>query len=98
MMRREKHFSPKRIDRNSTSALIGRVDILISGRIVQLTCRGFGKNVIVSQFPVVDLGTDNLDRINGGGRRDVLDEEFRQSLWGYLVDGSEHYPVAMGVS
>src|SRR5919106_1013397 len=96
MMSRKEQFTPKGSDRDSTAALVVGVDILISGRIVQLARLGFGEDIIVGEFSVVNLGTGDLDR-SRGLRRDVLDEEFRQSLSSHLIDGSKNDAVAMRI-
>src|SRR5262245_65170733 len=89
-------LAPEGTDGHAFLAFVGRVNVLISGRIVQLLRFGPHQDVFVRQLAEIDFGASNLDRGDGGWRY-VLDEHFRLTAGGDLIDGPENNAMDGGV-
>ena len=94
--RREQELAPERAQRNAALALVGRVDVLVAGRVIELARLGVHEHVVVGHFAEVDPRALHLDEAVGY-RRDVLDEKLRQPLLADLVHRAEDDAVSVGV-
>src|SRR5262249_61984754 len=77
------------------ATLIACIVILVACGVVQFASRGFDENVIIGEFPIIDLRSRDLQRFDGDNGRDVLDEKLGQTLRGDLIYGPEDEPVAV---
>ena len=75
--------------------LVGGVDVLLARGMVELPLPGRHEHELVGDLAVVDLGPGDLER-HGRHRRQVLDEQHRQSLCRHLVDRTQGEPHPVG--
>ena len=79
-------FEQKRADRKTSRALVGRILVLVAGRIIELLAGGVNKHRILSAFAVVDLRPRELKPRRFDFRRSVFDEQDRQAVGRDLID------------
>ena len=91
---REQQLASERADADAARARVGREDVVLALRIVELACLRLDEDVVVRQLAEVEarLGYRQVD---GGLRRQVADEQRRQAFAGDLVHRAERQAVAV---
>ena len=93
----EEEPPPDGSDLDAALPLVGRVDVLVARRVVDLLGPRPHEHVVVGHLAEVDLRPRDAERRLGGHRRDVLHVELGQPLPRDAVDGPDHRPVPVGV-
>ena len=75
-------------------ALVGRVDVVLALRVVELARLGRDEHVVVRLLPVIDARLVDLE-VHRRLRREILDEQHRQAFRRDLVHRSQRDAVAV---
>ncbi len=91
----EQQLSPEALDRHATLTRIGRKDVVVALRVVELLGLRANEDIVVRPFPVVERRLVQRE-VHGRFGRQVLDEQDGQPLLRDLVHGPQRHAVAMG--
>src|SRR5678815_1108136 len=96
-MSRKNQLAPQRADGHASLAFVGRINILVAGRVIQFLRLSPDQDIFVGELAEVDFGTGDLER-GGSHRWNVLDEKLRLPAGGDLIDGTEDYSMTVSES
>ncbi len=94
---RSGQLQKKGTNRKAAGALVGRIFVLIAGRIIELFARGVNKDGILSSLAKINLRPRELKRRRLDLRRSVLDEQDGQAVGRNLVDLGHHHTKAVRI-
>ena len=77
-------------------ALVGRIYVLFSHRVVEFRVLGPHEDIIIGSLSIVDLGASDVN-IGGGNGGDVLDEKFRKTFRRDAVHRPHDDPISVRV-
>src|SRR5690554_602246 len=81
-------------DGDATAPGVRAIHVLVTGGIVELALTRVDEHKTVGKLTVVNLRARNVQRRGAHGRQ-VLHEQHRQSLSGYLIDRTQRQAHAM---
>src|SRR5208283_6066632 len=80
------NLQKKRANRKAACALVGRILVLVAGRIIELFAGGVNKDWILGPLAKVNLRPGELKSRRLDLRRGVLDEQNGQAIGRNLID------------
>ena len=91
---REQQLSPERSERDAAGSVVLGEDVVVAARVVELARARPDDHVVVGQLAEIDARLVDL-QVDRGLRRQIADEQDRQSFAGHLVDRAERQAVAV---
>ena len=91
---REQQLAPERADADAARSVVGREDVVLALRVVELLRLRLDEDVVVRQLAEVEARLGHR-QVDGGHRRQVADEQRRQAFTRDLVDRAERQAVAV---